>query len=98
MEQNEVQKKKNKEKREEKRREISNTTWKYTQSRTVEMFKPRVVPICWEIRNQPVYRDTVACNPVFINHISISRPQRASQQELREPKIKGPEVAFLGVS
>ena len=62
------------------------------------MFKPGAVPFCLEIRNQLVYRDTGVCNPMFINHICISRPQGASQQELREPKIKGPELAFLGVN
>ena len=62
------------------------------------MFKPGMVPFCLEIRNKPVYRDTGVCNPVFINHISIYRPQGALQQELREPKIKGPKLAVLGVS
>ena len=62
------------------------------------MLKPGVVPFCLEFRNQPVYPDTGVCNPMFINHISISRPQGASQQELCEPKIKGPELASLGVS
>ena len=60
------------------------------------MFKPGVVPFCLEIRIKPVHRNTGVCNPVFINHISISRPQGASQQELRETKIKGPGACVFG--
>ena len=59
------------------------------------MFKPGAVPFCLEIRNQPVYRNTGVCNPVFINHINIYCPRGASQQELREPK-KGSGACVFG--